>query len=162
MSDRLNSSATKYLALDLGEKRIGLALSDTLKIIAAPLEVFTRTSRQADFAHIAQIARAENVTLLIMGLPITLGGEEGRMAAWARDYGQALGEALNLPVTFWDESLSSMQAERSLREQGLNSKQMKGRVDAVAAALILQSYLESQREENNDWSWLVPPSEDSF
>ncbi len=154
------SPSTKYLAIDLGEKRIGLALSDTLKMIAAPLEVFARTSRKADFAHVGQIARAENVSLLIMGLPVTLGGEEGRMAAWARDYGQALGEALNLPVEFWDESLTSMQAERSLREQGLNSKQMKGRVDAVAAALILQSYLESQRDD--DWSWLVPPSEESF
>lgn len=150
---------TKYLAVDLGEKRIGLALSDTLKMIAEPVDVFERTSRKADFAYIGQLVAAQNVSLIVMGLPVTLGGEEGRMAAWARSYGEELGQTLNLPVEFWDESLTSMQAERSLREQGLSSKQMKGRVDAVAAALLLQNYLEAQRED--DWSWLSPPPEDN-
>lgn len=150
---------TKYLAIDLGEKRIGLALSDTLKIIAEPFDVFERTSRKADFTYIGRIASEQNVCKVVLGLPVTLGGTEGRMAAWARDYGRELGETLKLPVEFWDESLTSMQAERSLREQGLSSKQMKGRVDAVAAALILQSYLEAQRAD--DWSWLVPPPEDT-
>lgn len=134
------------LALDLGEKRIGLALSDSLGIAAQPLEVFKRTSRQADFAHVGRLVAKHDVRGLIIGLPISLNGEEGAMAAWVRDYGAALGAAVNLPVTFWDESLTSVQAEQAMREAGYNRQQMTGKLDAVAAALILQSYLESLRD----------------
>lgn len=139
---------TKLLALDLGEKRIGVALSDTLKIVAQPFDVFPRTSRKADFAYVQAIVAREHVSQIVVGLPLTMSGEEGTMAQWARDYGTELGEALGIPVIFWDESLTSMQAERSMREYGMNRKQMKKKVDAVAAALILQSYLESLREGN--------------
>lgn len=135
-----------FLAIDLGEKRIGLAVSDSLGIVAQPLEVFLRTSRAADFAHIGRVVAKHGVGQLVMGLPVPLSGEEGRMAAWVRDYGAALGTAVQLPITFWDESLTSVQAEQAMREAGYNRKQMTGKLDAVAAALILQSYLESLRE----------------
>ena len=136
----------KLLALDLGEKRIGVALSDTLKIVAQPFDVFPRTSRKADFEYVQAIVERESVSQIVVGLPITMSGEEGTMAQWARDYGTDLGQTLGVPVVFWDESLTSMQAERAMREYGLSRKQMKKKVDAVAAALILQSYLESLRE----------------
>jgi putative holliday junction resolvase len=143
----------KYLGVDLGEKRIGLALTDGLRLVAEPWGMFNRTSRVADFAYLQKVVVEQNVRLLVFGLPVTLGGEEGRMAAWVREYATAVSTALNLPVTFWDESLTSQAAERSLREQGLNSKQMKAHVDAVAAALMLQSYLEAHRERDQNDSY---------
>ena len=134
---------SKFLALDLGEKRIGVALSDGLKMIAQAHEVFARTSRKADFAHVETIVKANDVSRIVVGLPISLDGTEGPMAKWARDYGGALGEALSLPVAFWDESFTSEMAAESMASQGYSRKKMKGKLDAVAAALILQSYLDS-------------------
>lgn len=138
---------TKYLALDLGEKRIGVALSDTLKIIAQPHHVFPRTSRQADFAHLQKLVQEHNVSQIVVGLPINMSGEEGSMAKWVRDYATHLGETLQLPIVFWDESFTSVQAEAAMREYGWSRKKLKEKIDAVAAALILQSYLESVRPQ---------------
>lgn len=137
---------TKYLSLDLGEKRIGIALSDELKIIAQAHTVIERTSRAADFREIGQIAAAQSVEKIIVGLPISLDGSEGSMARWARDYGSDLGQKLNIPVTFWDESFTSESAASALAQAGYSRKKMKPKIDAVAAALILQSYLEAERE----------------
>lgn len=135
----------KYMALDLGEKRIGVALTDNLRLVAEPYEVFRRTSRRADYAHIGETAVRENVSRIVVGLPVLLGGEEGTMARWARDYGRGLSEAINISVVFWDESLTSQQAEQAMREAGYSSKKMRGKLDAVAAAFILRSYLEANR-----------------
>ena len=134
------------LALDLGEKRIGVALCDSLGIAAQPLEVFGRTSRQADFEHVGRLVAQHGVQGLLIGLPISLDGHESAFASWVRDYGTALGTAVHLPITFWDESLTSVQAEQMMREAGYKRHQMTGKLDAIAAALILQSYLERLRE----------------
>ena len=138
------SDYSKFLALDLGEKRIGVALSDGLKMVAQPLEVFLRTSRKKDFAHVAELIRQHDVGRVVVGLPISLDGSEGAMARWARDYGRDLGETVSVKVVFWDESLTSEMAATAMAEQGYSRKKMKGKLDAVAAALILQSYLDSQ------------------
>ncbi|MEM8861479.1 MAG: Holliday junction resolvase RuvX [Chloroflexota bacterium] len=136
-----------WLGIDLGEKRIGVALSDGLKIAAQPFTTINRTSRKADFAQFGKIARENGVGLLVLGLPMSLDGSEGAMAKWARDYGTALGETLELPVVFQDESLTSEMAAGAMAEAGYNRKKMKGKLDAVAAALILQSYMDEHRGE---------------
>lgn len=132
------------MALDLGEKRIGVAVSDETALIARSHSVFKRTSRAADFEKIGRIINQENIAHLIVGLPILLSGQEGSKAAWARDYGADLSGRLGIEVTFWDESLSTVAAENSLRERGINRQKRRSQVDAVAAAFILQSYLDSQ------------------
>ena len=137
---------TKYLSLDLGEKRIGIALSDELKIIAQAHTVISRTSRANDFNEIGKIVAAQAVEKIIVGLPLSLDGSEGSMARWARDYGTDLGHKLNIPVTFWDESFTSESAASALSQAGYSRKKMKPKIDAVAAAIILQSYLEAERE----------------
>jgi len=132
-----------WMGIDLGEKRIGVAISDGLKIAAQPHSIIQRTSRKADFEKFAKLAQEHNIGRLIIGLPVQLDGHEGGMAKWARDYGGALGEALGLPVVFQDESLTSEMAAGAMAEAGYSRKKMKGKLDAVAAALILQSYMDA-------------------
>lgn len=135
----------RIMALDLGEKRIGVALSDETQLIARSYEIVPRTSRRADFARLAAIAAQENVGFLVAGLPLELSGAEGPLVPWIRDYTAALAAALELPYTFWDETFSSRQASASLRARGVTAREQRGRLDAVAAAFILQDYLDAQR-----------------
>lgn len=134
----------RVMALDLGEKRIGIAISDPTRTIASPHSTLSRKSRANDFAHYARVVEEQQITLLVIGLPITLGGEEGQRAAWVRDYATDLGGHVDVPITFWDESLTTVDATAALHAQGRHGRKAKERVDAVAAALILQSYLDAQ------------------
>jgi putative Holliday junction resolvase len=138
----MRSASFRALALDLGERRIGVAVSDALGMVARPLEIFSRTSRKADFAHIGALVTTHQVVAVVVGLPLNMDGSEGRQAAWVRDYSAALAETLAVPVHLWDERLTSEEAADILRAQGKPTA--KGTLDAVAAAVILQSYLDSR------------------
>lgn len=131
----------RTLALDLGDRRIGVAISDTLGMFARPLEMFQRTSRVADFAHIRALIDEHQVQSVVAGLPINMDGTEGQQADWVRDYTAALGETLSVPVVLWDERLTTEEAKDILRAQGKTPS--KDWIDAVAAAVILQSYLDA-------------------
>lgn len=133
----------RVMALDLGEKRIGVAVSDPTRTIAKAYGMIPRKSRREDFEHLGRIAAEQAITLLVVGLPVPFSGVEGPMAAWVRDYTADLAQHLGLPAEFWDESLTSVQAEESLRARGKRGKKIKQRVDEVAAAFILQSYLDA-------------------
>lgn len=135
----------RVMALDLGEKRIGVALSDPTRTIASPHSVMKRTSRADDFGRYATLIEEQAVNLVVIGLPITLGGQEGQRAAWVRDYGEDLSHHIDVPIEFWDESLTTVAATAALHAQGRRGQKVKERVDAVAATLILQSYLGAQR-----------------
>ncbi|HQE93368.1 MAG TPA: Holliday junction resolvase RuvX [Anaerolineae bacterium] len=135
----------RYLALDLGERRIGVAVSDALGILARPLEIFRRTSRAADFAHIGALVTANQVDAVVVGLPLNMDGSVGRQAAWVSDYSTALAAAIAVPVYLWDERLTSEEAADVMRAQGKSP--LKGTLDAVAAAVILQSYLDAHRQQ---------------
>ncbi|MBN1261046.1 MAG: Holliday junction resolvase RuvX [Anaerolineae bacterium] len=137
----MRSANFRALALDLGERRIGVAVSDALGMVARPLEIFLRTSRKADFAHIGALVAAHQIDVVIVGLPFNMDGSEGRQAAWVRDYSAALAQTLTVPVEFCDERLTSEEAVDILRAQGKSTA--KGTIDAVAAAVILQSYLDT-------------------
>ena len=143
--DTTHKPAGRVMALDLGEKRIGVALSDPTRTIASAHSVLTRKSRLEDSARYAHLIAENGVTLLVLGLPITLGGQEGTRAAWVRDYAADLAGRLSVPIAFWDESLSTVEASAALRAQGRRGKKLRERVDAVAAAVILQAYLDAQR-----------------
>ncbi len=133
----------KVLAIDLGEKRIGLAISDETRTIASGYDVMARRSRKEDFARYAEIIEDQEITLIVIGLPITFSGEEGQRAAWVRDYSAALSEQIAIPLEFWDERFSTKQAQASLHARGKRGKKARERVDAVAAAFILQDYLDA-------------------
>lgn len=134
----------RYLALDLGDRRIGVALSDTLGIVARPVEVFERASRDEDFSYIAKLIEAYEVDTLICGLPLNMDGTEGPQAAWVRDYTDALRQTLSIPVVLWDERLTTEDAKEILHAQGKAIE--KDWLDAVAAAVILQSYLDAHAD----------------
>lgn len=141
-----NKDYGKVMALDLGERRIGVAISDATRTIASAHSVLNRRSRASDFERYAALIDEHKITLLVIGLPITLGGDEGQRATWVRDYAADLQTHVKVPIVFWDESLTTKEAMDALHAQGLHGKRLKERVDAVAATLILQSYLDSLRE----------------
>ena len=136
----------RAMALDLGEKRIGVALSDASLSLARSFSVIKRSSRLADFKKIRQIIDEQGIDLVIVGLPTLSDGQEGPKAAWARSYAGDLDNHINAQVRLWDESYSTIDAEKSLRDRGVSRKKRKKKIDAVAAAFILQSYLDALQE----------------
>jgi putative Holliday junction resolvase len=132
----------RYLALDPGDRRVGVAISDTLGMIARPLEVFVRGSRERDREHIRALIAEHKAECLVIGLPLNMDGSEGHQAAWVRSYASALQVAFDVPFVLWDERLTTYEAEGIARAQGRSVD--KNWIDAVAAAVILQSYLDAQ------------------
>lgn len=144
-NDAQTGASQRILALDLGEKRIGVAISDETQLIARSYTVIERGSRAADFDQIADIVAREGVGSLVVGLPVEMDGTEGPLADWVRDYSAALADHVGLDLTFWDESFTSKQASASLRARGIRARDQKEWIDAVAAAFILQDYLDARR-----------------
>ncbi len=136
-------SGTRLLGVDFGNVRIGLSISDAGRMLASPLETYARQGREADAAHFLAVIAREEVGGLVVGLPVHLDGREGQKAAEARAFGAWLGAATGLPVTFFDERFSTVQAESALWAAGLTHKKRKARRDRVAAQMFLQAYLEA-------------------
>jgi putative holliday junction resolvase len=133
----------RLLGFDFGTVRVGLAVSDPERKIAVPLATYQRRRRELDAAYFRQLARDEQVTALVVGLPVHMSGQEGQKAAEARAFGTWLAELTGLPVFYWDERYSTAQAEGYLLSAGLTNKKRKERRDRVAAQILLQSYLDS-------------------
>ncbi len=134
----------RVLALDVGKKRIGLAVSDELGITAQGIETLERTRIREDLAKLKQIAEHWNVHLLLVGQPLHMSGAESRQSEYTQEFAERLHQSLDLPLVFWDERLSSAEAGRMLRESGASLEQKKKAVDRMSAVLILESYLENQ------------------
>jgi len=115
--------------------------------VASSHSVIKRSSRKSDFAKIEHIAREQDVVRIIVGLPTLPSGEEGTRAAWARDYAADLAKSTAIEVDVWDESLTTIDAEESLRNRGISRERYRDRLDAVAAAFILQSYIDYLHKE---------------
>jgi putative Holliday junction resolvase len=134
----------RVLALDVGERRIGVALSDPLRLVARPLTVIRRASKARDFAAIGELVAEHDVTLVLCGYPLSLDGTEGPQGRRVRRYAETLAEALPVEVALWDESYSTEEAEKVMALGKRQSpRERRAWVDAVAAAVILQSYLDS-------------------
>jgi putative Holliday junction resolvase len=132
----------RYLGIDVGRARIGVALADELLRTARPLRVVERRGDLPDLAILAEVAAEYEVTQAVVGLPLNMDGSEGPSAEFARRFGARLGEALEVPVAFQDERLSTFEAESRLRARGLDSRESRAVVDAEAAAVILQEWLD--------------------
>ncbi len=137
----------RALGVDLGERRIGLASSDPTGVLATPLRVLTRgRDPAADRAAIVEAARDLEVEVIVVGLPRSLSGREGPAARGARAEAAALAEAAGgIPVVLHDERFTTRDASARLRASGRSSRQQRGEIDAAAAAVMLQSYLDGRR-----------------
>jgi putative Holliday junction resolvase len=132
----------RILALDVGQKRIGLAVSDPLGITAQGLGVLIRQDTETDLARLLEVVREYQVQEIVVGLPRHLDGREAKQAGDIMELARSLGDALGAPVTPWDERLTTVEAERVLLQADLSRRRRRRVVDQVAAVLILQSYLE--------------------
>ena len=132
----------RVLALDLGERRIGVALSDSLGLLATPLTVLKGKSREAELAFIVELVRKHQVEQVVVGYPRSLNGTIGPQAQRVEKYVERLRAHLQVPVILWDEQFSTVQAEQLMRETG--QRVQRESIDAAAAAVILQSYLDAQ------------------
>jgi putative Holliday junction resolvase len=132
----------RYLGLDLGRARIGLALADDVLRTARPLSVVQHRSREADLAAIVAVVREWEVATAVVGLPLNMDGTEGPAARFARAFAADLQRAAGVPTELFDERLSTFEAESRLRDQGFSARELRARVDAEAAAVILQGWLD--------------------
>jgi putative Holliday junction resolvase len=131
----------RLLALDVGEKRVGVAICDETQTLARPLLTLHRASKKEDFARLVALCREHSIEKVIVGLPKTLRGEEGPQAQRVQRYAAQLQAALDLPIEFWDERYSTVGARDLMADIG-RSLGSKGDIDAIAAAIILQDYLD--------------------
>ena len=135
------------LALDLGRRRIGLAISDPLGATAQGLPTLERRNRRDDMAALRDLVERHDVALILVGHPLHMSGRAGAQAETAQAFGEQLRRATGREVVLWDERLTTAQAARVLRESGIGLQKRRAAVDRMAAVLLLQSYLDSSGEE---------------
>jgi putative Holliday junction resolvase len=133
-----------FLGLDVGRATIGLAIADEVTRTARALETVRRAGERTDLQAIRRVAEEYGVGLAVVGLPLNMDGSEGPSARHARAFAGRLEAALEIPVRLFDERLSTFEAEARLRERGLSARQQRPLVDAEAAAVILQGWLDSE------------------
>ena len=140
----------RLLALDVGDRRVGVAVSDLSRRLARPLTIIVRRSKREDFAKIARLLEEQSGTGLVVGYPLNMDYTVGPQARRVQRYADALEQALSVPVILWDERLSSEEAAERLRAAAGNRRRRKKYLDDAAAAVILQEYLDAQgnRQEN--------------
>ena len=132
------------LGIDFGDRRIGLAKSDKMGMLATGLDTFVwKNDMDLPVAHIADLTKSLKIERIVIGMPLNMDGSKGRRAEITEVFASKIKETVNLDIVFWDERLSSVEAKEALRLQGKKNWKDKGAVDRAAACYILQSYLDS-------------------
>jgi putative Holliday junction resolvase len=137
----------RVLGLDYGSRRIGVAVSDPLGLTVQPLPPIRREGDKKDIVVLARLAAELGVTSVVLGLPLLLNGDEGPAAARARAFGERFEAETSLPVTMWDERLTTVQSERHLIASGVRREDRKEIRDSLSAMILLQTALESRRRK---------------
>jgi putative Holliday junction resolvase len=145
----------RALGLDVGDKRIGIALADPLGLTAQGLPTLERRNMQSDLEAVSELCREHEVGTIVVGLPLNMDGSEGPRAAISRRFGEKLGERTGLPVEMWDERLTTVEAERVLLSANVSRGKRRKVIDKLAAQVILQSWLDAHSSRCPD-----PPEED--
>lgn len=133
---------SRIMGVDFGQVRIGIALSDPLKIIASPYETYKRVSLEKDIEYLVGLIKAKNVDTIVFGMPYQMDGQEGKTAVMVREFVSSLEKQVNVKIVFEDERLSSVEAEEILINANVKREDRKMLIDKVAAQIILQQYLE--------------------
>ena len=139
------TGAGRVLGLDLGDARIGVAISDPDRRIAVPIGTIHVGQPPGELKAVAALVAEHDATALVLGLPRSMSGDEGARAALARQFGAALEAVVRVPIEYQDERLSTVEAERALREAGVTGRARRRVVDRSAAAVILQAWLDAHR-----------------
>jgi putative Holliday junction resolvase len=139
----------RRLGIDLGTVRTGLAIAEPEMLVATPLCTVQHASLPQAVRLVSELAARERIEQAIVGLPLRLDGSEGDAARRVRQFAQALAKSARIPVRLWDERLSTVAAQGSLRAQGVKSHKQRAMVDQVAATLLLQSFLEHDRRRSD-------------
>jgi len=132
------------MALDIGDKTIGVAISDALMLTAQPRPTYRRKDSRADIAAIRRLAEENEVHQIVVGQPLHMNGQESPQSEKVARFAEEIRKSLGLPVVFWDERLTSVAAEQHLEEMGLNWRKRRQHVDKIAAMIILQNYLDNR------------------
>ncbi len=135
----------RVLGIDLGSRRIGVALSDPDGVIASPLTTLERSGDVRDAAAVAELVKTHEVGEIVVGLPLHMDGRRGDDSERARRFAKVLGENTGLPIATLDERLTTVEAERALRESGRKGKKQRAVIDAVAASILLRAHLERRK-----------------
>ncbi len=135
----------RILALDFGKKRIGLAVSDPLGLTAQGLETLHRTRVRDDLEALSGLIRDYQVSLILVGMPLHMSGDESRQSEHTREFSERLRQHAGVPVRYWDERWTSVQAARVLRESGIGREKRAAAIDRLSAVILLESYLDSIR-----------------
>ena len=138
------------MALDIGKVRCGIAISDPQERVATPLCVLPTEEVRTNAPSFRRLCEDWEPELIVSGLPLTLSGQKGPQARSIREVAQQVAAALCLPLEFSDERLSSSEAKRVLREEGMSERDMRGKVDMVAASLFLQSWLDKRQQASTE------------
>lgn len=136
----------KTMGIDFGLARIGIALSDDTKFLATPFETYKRKGEEQDLNHLVEIIKTKNVDEIVCGLPMNMAGVEQEIAIKTREFMANLQQKYAINIVFEDERLSSLMAEEMLKETEKDWKKRKEKLDAVAASIILQDYLDAKRK----------------
>lgn len=136
----------RLLGIDFGTKRLGLAISNPEQTISSPLENYTRRDLAQDARHIRRLVQDERIVGVVIGLPVHMSGDEGGKASEARAFGNWIAAETKLPVMYWDERYTSLQAEQTMLSAELTPKQRKARRDMVAAQILLRDFLNGDRQ----------------
>lgn len=139
----MSSTSGRILALDLGKKRIGVAVSDELGLTAQGLANIVRTRKREDLQAVRELAGKWGARLILLGNPLNMSGSEGRQSKWVQEFAEDLKKHSTLPVRLWDERLTTVEASRVLRESGIGIEKRAAAVDRLSAVILLQSYLDS-------------------
>ena len=131
------------MGIDYGQVRIGIALTDLMKLIASPYEVYKSVSKSSDLEYFAKLVKEKEVQKIVIGLPLNMDGSEGKRAIATRQFGEALQSKTGLPVVYQDERLSSVEAEEYLLSADVRRDKRKNLIDKVSASIILEEYLRS-------------------
>ena len=139
----------RLAGIDFGTVRIGIAITDPGRQMASPLENYTRGNRQQDERRLRRLIEEEELVGFVIGLPVHGSGQESRLSIEARKFGAWLAELSGLPVEYYDERFTSMEAEQLLLEGGMSRKRRRARLDKLAAQIMLSSYLQSRPENRS-------------
>lgn len=137
----------RILGIDYGSRRFGLALSDPLKLTAQPFANWSEATEESVVSKIASLIQQHSVELVVVGYPLTLKGQKSRLTSAVERFVSRLVKTVSVPVIFWDERFTSVQAHRIIHDMGKKPGRHKGKVDVLAAVLMLQNYLDYLREK---------------